>query len=678
MKNVIKIFIGDLKGICKNWVAVIIILGLVVIPSLYAWINILASTDPYGTTDGIKVAVVNLDQGGVILGERVDIGKEVTESLKDNKKLGWTFYKTREKAVEDTRTGKVYAAIVIPEDFSEKLCTMLQDPVKPSLEYYVNMKKNAIAPKMTGAGASGLQSQIKESLIDTVVVKVYRELNNMGVTLDEQFDTIEKFKNFLYEAEAELPKVQEGLDGTLEFSQEALATMNSKKADIERIQKLLEEAKTTTSTLSQDLLEVDRKIRMIEPDLLSILQSAGEISEDVKTGSQALIDTKTKIDSILDKLTLYTMLLDRFEELVVNLGGPDIAAQKAAIEKTVTEINKVSGEIYTLAGDVRRNLKAETLPKVHDYLKDGVGIADEANWAVSYGIAESENLLLLVEKIDEIGNQFTTELEKISGEWPVYEDKIENLIHKVKEVDADVNLELLIQFLREDANAEGEFFASPVELETHELFPMKNYGAAMTPFYTTLCLWVGALILCALLTTSAKNANFEFTMKQEFFGKWLLFAFLAVLQGFVVAVGDMLILGIHVAHPVIFVSLAMLYSLVFITIIYTLVAQLGNVGKAIGVILLVVQIAASGGTFPIEVTPTYFQSIYAVLPFTYGIDGMREAVAGIVPENLWLDITVLLAYLAAFLLLGLISRHWIRRVTSKLDHKLSESGVTEH
>ncbi|MEG1584067.1 MAG: YhgE/Pip domain-containing protein, partial [Anaerovorax sp.] len=201
---------------------------------------------------------------------------------------------------------------------------------------------------------------------------------------------------------------------------------------------------------------------------------------------------------------------------------------------------------------------------------------------------------------------------------------------------------------------------------------------AMTPFYTTLCLWVGALILCALLTTSAKNADFAFTMKQEFFGKWLLFAFLAMLQGVVVALGDMFVLGIHVAHPTIFVALAAFYSLVFITIVYTFVAQLGNVGKAMGVILLVIQIAGSGGTFPIEVTPTYFQSIYAILPFTYGIDGMREAVAGIVPENLRTDVLVLGMYLGAFLLLGLVSKHWIRKATFKFNHKLEESGITEH
>ncbi|MEG2199656.1 MAG: YhgE/Pip domain-containing protein [Anaerovorax sp.] len=678
MKNIIKIFIGDIKGICKNWVAIIIVLGLIVIPSLYAWINILASTDPYGTTDGIKVAVVNLDQGGTILGERVDIGKEVITSLKDNKKLGWTFYDTREKAIEDTTKGNVYAAIIIPENFSAKLCTMLDHPEKPSLEYYVNMKKNAIAPKMTGAGANGLQSQIKESLIDTVVVKVYKELNNMGITLDEKYNSIEKFKNFLYDAEGQLPKVQEGIDGTVDLSKTALNTVDEKQADVVRIQKMLQEAKTMTGSLNQDLLEVDRKIRTIEPDLLGILEDAGDISGEVKMTSQKLLDTKANVDKILDKLIVYNLLLDRLNELLANSGKQTVTQKVDAVNGLVVEINQLSGDIRSLVATVSQDLKGETLPKVHDYLKDGAGLADEANWGVEYGISESAKLMTLMGKIDEVGVKFITAMEKLAAAWPAYEDKVTALIEKVRAVDANVNLETLIQFLREDATTEGNFFASPVQLETHELFPMKNYGAAMTPFYTTLCLWVGALILCALLTTSAKNADFAFTMKQEFFGKWLLFAFLAMLQGVVVALGDMFVLGIHVAHPTIFVALAAFYSLVFITIVYTFVAQLGNVGKAMGVILLVIQIAGSGGTFPIEVTPTYFQSIYAILPFTYGIDGMREAVAGIVPENLRTDVLVLGMYLGAFLLLGLVSKHWIRKATFKFNHKLEESGITEH
>lgn len=678
MKNIIKIFRGDIKGICKNWVAIVIVLGLILIPSLYAWINILASTDPYGTTDGIKVAVVNLDQGGLILGERVDIGKEVMESLKDNKKLGWTFYDTREKAIEDTTTGKVYAAIIIPENFSAKLCTMLDNPEKPSLEYYVNMKKNAIAPKMTGAGASGLQNQIKESLIDTVVVKVYKELNTMGITLDEQFDTIEKFKNFLYDAEGKLPQVQEDVDGVVDISKDTLNTIAGKKADVVRISKMLEDAKALTGPLSKDLLELDRKIRAIEPDLMDILGSGEDISKEVKDGSQSLLDTKAKIDGILDKLILYNVLLDRLDELTANLTGETISGKVDDINHLITEINQVSGDINSLATQVHKNLNTETLPKVHDYLKDGAGLADEVNWSIDYGIGESEKLLSVMEKIDETGTEFVKGMEQLSVDWPVYEDKITGLIEKVREVDSNINLEMLINLLREDASTEGDFFASPVTLDTHELFPMKNYGAAMTPFYTTLCLWVGALILCALLTTSAKNADFDFTMKQEFFGKWLLFAFLAIMQGVVVALGDMFVLGIHVEHPAIFVALAAFYSLVFVTMVYTFVAQFGNVGKAIGVVLLVVQIAGSGGTFPIEVTPVYFQSIYAVLPFTYAIDGMREAVAGIVPENLRLDILVLSVYFGVFLLLGMISKHWIRKATFKLNHKLGESGIIEH
>lgn len=669
MKKIFLIFASDMKNIAKNWVAIIIIGGLILIPSLYAWINILASTDPYGHTQGIKVAVVNLDQGGALLGNHVDIGKEVIENLKKNKKLGWTFYQSKEKAIQDTKVGAVYAAIVIPEDFSEKLCTMLDQPVKPTLEYYVNMKKNAIAPKMTEAGAKALQSQIKESFIDTVVKRLYQELNEIGLGLGQNYDAIENFKYFLYGIQEVLPKVQGNINDVIDFSKEGIQTIDEKKQDIVRIQNLLGDASKVTGSLSGDLNDVRNKIKDKEPELLNILNNTTTISEEVRNGSAKLLDIKKKIDLILDKLILYNQLMDHLKELT---------GSNYERNKLLNQVNQLSGEIASLTKEVAADLKDETLPKVYEYLSKGSEIADEANWAVNYGLEESEKLIGIANEVQRIGKEFIPVAERVSQTWPEYEKNLNNFINKVRKIDGEIDLRYLIRLMSENANQEGEFFASPVNLNTHELFPIKNYGAAMTPFYTTLCLWVGALVLTALLTTQAKNVTFPFTLKQQFFGKWMLFVFLGMLQGVVVALGDIFLLRIPVEHPFIFLLLAMFYSLVFVTIVYTFVAQLGNVGKAIGVILLVIQVAGSGGTFPIEVTPQYFQNIYATLPFTYAIDGMREALAGIVPENLRKCVFVLLGFFIAFILLGLVSKHWITRVTAKVNHKLSESGITEH
>lgn len=442
-RNSFRIFKSDIRKLARNWVAIVIACGIALLPSLYAWINILASWDPYGNTGGIKVGIVNNDEGSQIQDININIGAELESQLKENKKLGWTFYDTTDEGIEQCRKGRVYATIIIPNDFSAKMATLLDEThVKPQLDYYVNEKINAIAPKMTDSGASTLQKQITESFTETVVEKVFDVLNPLGYEIDNHYGEIEKFKSLL-------------------------------------------------------------------------------------------------------------------------------------------------------------NLVDDDLPQVADKMQ--------------YDSAET-----------------------------------------------------------------GEFFASLVELNTTKLFPVKNYGAGLTPFYTTLCLWVGALLMCALFTTKAHNADFEYTPNEEYMGKLFLFGAMAMVQGLIAALGDVFVLRVEIMHPILFVVLSMFYSVVFIAIVYTLVALFDNVGKAIGVVFLVFQLAGAGGTFPVQVMPEFFKKINAFLPFTYAINGMREAVAGIVMENLVLDIAVLLLYGAVFIALGLLLKRYASTGLKRFLVQLSDSGIIGH
>ena len=241
-----------------------------------------------------------------------------------------------------------------------------------------------------------------------------------------------------------------------------------------------------------------------------------------------------------------------------------------------------------------------------------------------------------------------------------------------------MDIKELINELTMDNSEKSNFLAAPVILNTHKLYPMANYGASMTPFYTTLCLWVGALLLCALLTTKAKNADFEYTPVEEYLGKYLLFATLAALQGFIASVGDIVVLGVEVKQPVLFIGLAVCYSIIFTAIVYTLVSLFGNVGKAIGVVLLVLQLAGSGGTFPIQVTPDFFQKIHELLPFTYGISAMREAIAGVYYETLAKDLVVLGLFFIFFIFIGVLLKKKANAFLHQFSKKLGESGVIEH
>ena len=165
------IFKRDIKRLLVNPVALVVTLGVCVIPSLYAWYNIVANWDPYGNTQGIKIAIANNDRGtqNDLVGE-LNAGDKVVDQLKENHQLGWTFVDSTADAKEGVESGEYYAAIVIPKNFSDNLVSMLDGNYhQPKLTYYVNEKKSAIAPKVTDTGANTIEEQINSEFVSRLL-----------------------------------------------------------------------------------------------------------------------------------------------------------------------------------------------------------------------------------------------------------------------------------------------------------------------------------------------------------------------------------------------------------------------------------------------------------------------------------------------------------------------------
>ena len=177
MKKVLQIFCRDLKRLMHSPAAALVMVGVCILPSLYAWFNIAANMDPYGNTQNVKVAIANCDTGSHTDSMDLNAGATIVQNLKENHQLGWTFV-DESKAKSGVRSGKYYAAIVIPKDFSESLLSILSGDLKqPQLDYYINEKKNAIAPKITATGASTIQQQINDTFSSVAadsIAKWYR------------------------------------------------------------------------------------------------------------------------------------------------------------------------------------------------------------------------------------------------------------------------------------------------------------------------------------------------------------------------------------------------------------------------------------------------------------------------------------------------------------------------
>ena len=251
-----------------------------------------------------------------------------------------------------------------------------------------------------------------------------------------------------------------------------------------------------------------------------------------------------------------------------------------------------------------------------------------------------------------------------------------------------------------NASTLSTLISAPVALHRVSVYPIANYGSAMAPFYTILSIWVGAIILCAMLKVTISNrekahvlglgdtlprvagpsgpgnaSRWGLRLDHEYFGRYAIFALLALLQGTLVCLGDMYFLGVQANHALQFLAVGWLAALVFSNIVYTLTVSFGDIGKAVAVVLLVMQVAGSGGTFPIETLPKFFQMLYPFLPFPHAIDAMHAAMAGSYGNEYLLDMVYLALFLIPSLLLGLVLRKPVIRLNNWVSRNLESTKV---
>ena len=194
MKNIRRIFKADLQGLFRNFFALVIAVGLCLLPAFYAWFNIYANWDPYANTGNIRIAVSNLDEGCADLdGNQANMGAEIVEQLKQKDNIGWVFTESKKDAVERVKSGDCYAAVVIGKDFSYSMYHALADNIEnPKITYYENEKKNAVATKITDTAVSTLQSTINQSFVKVVTEKIFTETNNLQGELSKE-DAVDVF-----------------------------------------------------------------------------------------------------------------------------------------------------------------------------------------------------------------------------------------------------------------------------------------------------------------------------------------------------------------------------------------------------------------------------------------------------------------------------------------------------
>ena len=712
MNRIFKIFVHDIVGLSRNIFALIIAGGLCIIPSLYAWFNIYSNWDPYANTSAVKVAVVSEDAGYTGEdGEYSNMGDSVLESLRTNTGLGWQILDKKDDAIEGVKSGEYYAAIVIGDDFSESMFDFIDKGlVHPSVTYYENEKKNAVASKITDTGKSTLQSNINTEFVNTVIQTamsstdgmladrdiiggVLDNLNRLGDNLDGYKGTIASFvssnaalSGSLHDLRVQIPDSLPDNSATME----ALQNQTSKAADeyIAKLDRITAATRATSQALSAQLQWVLTAIENNLPmdEILAGIDNAQDLLDSMNDQSDTLTEQLQNISDQLGGVIDDDSIKLAVDSLVqIRIAAKGLLEQSKILVKAGALKSQVKLELVRTALvqcsqkiDEMDGILDGSVQKAVDAMKGVISTSiDSIGESLTQVSEQLGSLSAMLGSIEQTVDGMNVGLDQMGSVMDGMSDKIVQLAGKLSDLTGDDKYRLLAQALAQDPETYGEFLSSPVQVETHQVYATENYGSAVSPFYTTLALWVGGLLLTALIKVHPDSPELINGAKPHelFFGRYLLFFVLGQVQAVITVLGDVYLLKIQCLDKGLFMLAACFTSFVFTLLIYALTVSFGDIGKALAVVMVVIQIAGSSGTYPIELLPVFFQKVYIYFPFPYAINAMRETISGRYGSDYWQFMGVLLLFVAASLALGLFIRKPFMKLNHYMHHRMHDTDM---
>lgn len=741
MKNIFKIFFSDCKKIFGNRVAVLIIIAICILPSLYARFYLKSSRDPYGNTRWLKVAIVNNDQWTLFEGSYLNIWNEIVEELKQDDNIWWVFV-DEEVAAEWTRLWNYYANIVIETWFSEHFVTFLDEiPQRPQLIYTVNEKVNAIAPKITDAWTSTIKENIERKFIRTVNEIVMSKMNEIWLIVKNDEGNIYHFIDVVHDIKSDVSNFDKRLDNIISYAntlKSKLQTINSKLPNSNDVindglsllnntmrltDNTLDLLNTMPKTLKKDITSTRSDFDSIERQVSKILDipqtHRKEITNDINAISWDVVKLKWKVEDNLSFLTGVKAILQNLSSW--NITSWDTIEWKVEvienkmIEKALVPVDKLISKYTSI--DNRLKLVYDALSYSQELLDstDRINSLKSDIWDIRDDfddisdtiddeiIPEFENVLNQLSDISEkwknkldefewkipdiqsdinsgidILNNTLEKLDALKKEMPNIESGVSNIDNSLQGIKNDnvMNNFLTVALLNPDRIA--DFFSAPIELVEHKLFSIPNYWSSMSPFFTVLAIRVWSLLMIAMFTTRVKEAEFANCKEiEKFFGKWLFFLNISIVQWLIVSLWEVMFLWVYVNNIWAFILTSLVCSMVFSMIAFSCVYTFWNSWKAIMIILLVLQLSWSWGTFPVEMSDPFFQTINPYLPFTYAIKAMRESIWWVIPEIFYMNLLILLWFFWIFAIVWIIVKPLIAKPVSLFDNKFAESELWE-
>mgnify|MGYP002677601096 FL=1 len=686
MRNIWTVFKTDIRTLSKCFFACVVVVAIALLPSLYAWLNIYSNWDPYGNTGGISIAVASLDEGYTDEdGTYENKGDDVMADLREATSINWVIVDTEEAAKGGVESGDYYAAVVIDKQFSRNMFRMLTDWTgKPAITYYENAKKNAVATKITDTAVETLKRSISENYLEVVIDGIMEQSNLLAADLTAD-DPEAAVKGVLYQAQDLLHACGRMMDafeaaGGSGVSESSAAAL---EAAVANINKNLPDGAQLQQTAAEIQMRLNTALARVERALDRLSSAIGNAPE-LPSAQQKLLDAADTMDKTADALETWAAGLE-------DSGTEAGKTQAEAARQTAAECRKTAKQLRALAespdsADLladcdalvksirtmvdRIPVTSKALQKELDTVAGQVADTMEGMAALA-GDAKAMKTAL-AETADAVGD--TMALLRPATEKLL--TSLESTIDDLEGLTTDEYMDTLVNILGGDPAVYGQYFPEMVQTSVNAVYPIANYGSAMTPFYTVLAIWVGGVILSSLIKIHARTEGLIDPKPAElYFGRYLFFFVLSQIQAAVIVTGDLYILKVQCLHPGMLYLTGALTAFTFSLLIYSLALSFGDVGKAIVVVIMVMQIAGSSGTFPIELLPAIYQKIYRFFPFPYAIDAMRECICGMYGNYYWQQIGFLLLFAAAALLIGLLVRRPFMGLNHFMEEKLEETEL---
>ena len=582
-----------------------------------------------------------------------------------------------------------------------------------------------MATKITDSAVSTLKQSINEQFIEVLASNIFEQTNHISEQMEEN-DKFAYFQNKLEnlnenligyskmidtfiagnselsqavaEAKGSIPglsdKVSDGaksfgtarssLDDTKtslkSFSENVNQTMTSINDSMNKIQgsinatNLAGDAQQTADSLNQaalDAVELQRELNRLQEHLKKVVVE-DSVSDADRTVIQKIIET---IESINGGATDIEKAISSINQIAMGFSGDSqtdtINTQVSgsmvadAINKSLSDMTQVLTTCSQAITNMQEMYTTSLVPQLDNVIDSMSQMLNNVSDILTRLDDTLGDMSSVFSGIETTVTGANDSLEQIQTVIDGVSEKLTKLLDRLNSVEDDEKVQAFMEFMKGDPEGYGEFFSQPVLVTTEEVYPIPNYGSAMTPFYTILAIWVGGTILVALIKVKAEPKNLKNVKSyQLFFGRYLLFFVMGQLQALIIVLGDIYILHCQILYPGWFWLVASLASGTFTLLIYSLALSFGDVGKALAVVIMVIQIAGSGGTFPIELLPAVYRNIYIFFPFPYAINAMRETIGGMYGSDYMKNLAELMIFAVVGLLIGLV----IRIPFVKLNH----------